>query len=103
MLGGLLSAYHLSDEDPLYLEKAIELADRMLPVFNTPSRLPSSLINLHLRKGADEPDVPGIVSTAEAATIQLEFRYLSFLTDNDSYWEAVEWVGISIVYLSELS
>jgi endoplasmic reticulum Man9GlcNAc2 1,2-alpha-mannosidase len=103
VLGGLLSVYHLSDEDPLYLEKAIELAERMLPVFNTPSRLPSSLINLHLRKGADEPDIPGIVSTAEAATIQLEFRYLSFLTDNDSYWEAAEWVGISIVYLSELS
>lgn len=100
MLGGLLSAYHLSDEDPLYLEKAIELAERILPVFNTPSGLPSSMINLHLRKGVNEPNSPDIVSTAEAATIQLEFRYLSFLTDNDIYWDSVERVGIVILFLS---
>jgi len=92
ILGGLLSAYHLSNEDPLYLEKAIDLAERMMPVFNTPSGLPLSMVNLHLRKGVDDPDNPGIVSTAEAATIQLEFRYLSFLSDNDRYWEAVELV-----------
>ncbi|KAF8868297.1 glycoside hydrolase, partial [Gymnopilus junonius] len=36
VLGGLLSAYHLSDNDPLYLDKAIDLADRMLPAFDTP-------------------------------------------------------------------
>jgi len=97
-----LSAYHLSDEDSLYLEKAIELADRMLPAFNTASGLPSSMVNLELREGVDNPDTPGIVSTAEAATIQLEFRYLSFLTDNDSYWDAVENVRISTVYPSDL-
>ena len=91
-MGGLLSAYHLSDEDPLYLEKAVELAERMLPAFNTPSGLPSTMINLQLREGVDDPK--GLVSTAEAATIQLEFRYLSFLTDDDSYWDAVERVGI---------
>jgi hypothetical protein len=102
ILGGLLSTYHLSDEDPLYLEKAIELAERIIPVFNTSSGLPLSMVNLHLRKGVDDPDSPGIVSTAEAATIQLEFRYLSFLTDNDRYWEAVEWVCITLMYLSEL-
>ena len=60
------------------------------------------MVNLYLRKGVDDPDSPGIVSTAEAATIQLEFRYLSFLTDNDQYWEAVEWVRITLMYLSEL-
>ena len=60
------------------------------------------MVNLHLRKGVDDPDSPGIVSTAEAATIQLEFRYLSFLTDNDRYWEAVEWVRITLMCLSEL-
>jgi hypothetical protein len=60
------------------------------------------MVNLLLRKGVDDPDSPGYVSTAEAATIQLEFRYLSFLTDNDRYWEAVERVRISLMYLSEL-
>ena len=73
-----------------------------MPVFDTPSGLPSPMVNLHLRKGVDDTDNPGFVSTAEAATIQLEFRYLSFLTDNDRYWEAVELVRISLMYLSEL-
>ena len=53
------------------------------------------MINLQLREAVDDPNVPGLVSTAEAATIQLEFRYLSFLTDNDTYWDAVERVGTS--------
>lgn len=43
MLGGLLSAYHLSDNDPVFLEKAVDLADRLLPVFDTVRRLLSSL------------------------------------------------------------
>ena len=37
LLGGLLSAYHLSDGDDLYLELATDLADRILPAFNTPT------------------------------------------------------------------
>lgn len=89
MLGGLLSAYHLSGED-LYLERATDLADRMLPVFDTPSGLPLSMVNLALRQGVDNSDSPGIVSTAEAATLQLEFRYLSFLTENNEYWDRAE-------------
>ncbi|KAF8168509.1 glycoside hydrolase [Crassisporium funariophilum] len=92
VLGGLLSAYHLSDEDPIFLEKATELADRMLPVFDTPSGLPLSMVNLARRKGVDDPNTPGLVSTAEASTLQLEFRYLSFLTDNENYWDKAEGV-----------
>ena len=61
------------------------------------------MVNLHLRKGVDDPNTPGLVSTAEAATIQLEFRYLSFLTDNDRYWEAAELVRFSLMYLFKLS
>lgn len=37
VLGGLLSAYHLADNDQLFLDKAIELADRLLPAFETQS------------------------------------------------------------------
>ncbi|KII94300.1 glycoside hydrolase family 47 protein [Plicaturopsis crispa FD-325 SS-3] len=92
VLGGLLSAYHLSGQDPLYLEKATELADRILPAFNTPAGLPLSNINLARRIGIPDPDWPGLVSTAEVATLQLEFRYLSYLTDNDIYWDKSEHV-----------
>ncbi|EIW87221.1 glycoside hydrolase family 47 protein [Coniophora puteana RWD-64-598 SS2] len=90
VLGGLLSAYHLSGGDNIYLEKARDLGDRMLPVFDTQTGLPLSKINLAQRKGVEDRDNRGLVSTAEAATLQLEFRYLSHLTDEDVYWEKAE-------------
>ena len=94
MLGGLLSAYHLSDYDPLYLDKAVELADRMLPAFDTPSGLPLPLVNLAEAKGYHTSDFPGLSSIAEVATLQLEFRYLAELTGDEVYWRAVEKVTI---------
>lgn len=90
VLGGLLSAYHISGEDPLYLERAVDLADRLLPVFDTPTGLPLPMINLVERKGIPDKEFPLLVSTAEVSTLQLEFRYLSFLTDNEIYWEKAE-------------
>ncbi|KAJ6568802.1 glycoside hydrolase [Mycena capillaripes] len=90
VLGGLLSAYELTDGDQLYLDRAVDLADRMLPVFDTPWGLPHSQVNLAKRLGVADPDNRGLVSTAEAATLQLEFRYLAFLTDNFEYWDKVE-------------
>ncbi|TFY73677.1 hypothetical protein EWM64_g10336 [Hericium alpestre] len=89
VLGGLLSAHHLSG-DELYLEKAKDLADRILPAFDTPSGLPLSMVNLAKREGVSDRDNQGLVSTAEAATLQLEFRYLSYLTDEDIYWKKAE-------------
>ncbi|TFK42101.1 glycoside hydrolase [Crucibulum laeve] len=90
VLGGLLSSYHLSSHDPLYLSKAVELADRMLPAFDTLSGLPYPLINLAQRKGQHTTDFPGLVSIAEVATLQLEFRYLSEVTGDERYWGVVE-------------
>ncbi|KAJ6508768.1 glycoside hydrolase [Mycena sanguinolenta] len=92
VLGGLLSAYHLSGNDSIYLEKAIELGDRIIPVFKTPSGLPLSNVNLALREGAVDPGWPEFVSSAEVATLQLELRYLSVLTGNSIYWEKGETV-----------
>ena len=43
-LGGLLSAYALS-KDPILVKKADQLARKLLPVFNTPSGLPTFGIN----------------------------------------------------------
>lgn len=89
-MGGLLAAYHLSGGDPIFLEKAKELGNRILPAFETPSGLPLSSINLQRHTGVPDFDNNGLVSTAEAATLQLEFRYLAFLTDEDIYWEKAE-------------
>ncbi|KAF8481629.1 glycoside hydrolase family 47 protein [Russula ochroleuca] len=90
VLGGLLSAYHHSGGDSLFLKRARELADRMLPVFDTPSGLPHPMVNLQRREGVWAKDDKEFVSTAEASTLQLEFRYLSELTDEDIYWRKAE-------------
>ncbi|QRV76440.1 glycoside hydrolase family 47 protein [Ceratobasidium sp. AG-Ba] len=97
VLGGLLSAHYLTGDD-LYLDRARELADRIMPVFETPSGLPTSMVNLCaskkegvcVSKGILDQDNNNLVSVAEAATLQLEFKYLSFLTDEDGYWRAAE-------------
>ncbi|KAG7100035.1 hypothetical protein E1B28_001821 [Marasmius oreades] len=90
VLGGLLSAYHLSGEDTLYLDKAIELADRIMPTFDTPSGLPYPSVNLAKRTGIPDKALPHLVSTAEVSTLQLELRYLSMLTANEEYWDKAE-------------
>ena len=48
------------------------------------------MINLEKRTGVRNEDMPSFVSTAEVATLQLEFRYLSQLTGDDDYWRKVE-------------
>lgn len=93
-MAGLLAAYHLSDGDPIFLEKAQDLGNRLLPVFDTPMGLPLSSVNLQRQEGVPDRDNAGLVSTAEAATLQLEFRYLSYLTDEDIYWEKAEEVRL---------
>jgi mannosyl-oligosaccharide alpha-1,2-mannosidase len=86
ILGGLLSAYHLSNNDKLYLEKAVDLGDRLLYAFDTESGIPYSDVVLSNGKSASY----GPSSTAEATTIQLEFKYLSHLTGDMKYWHAAE-------------
>ena len=49
VVGGLLSAYDLS-EDKLFLDKAREIADRLLPAWDTPSGIPYNIINLAFGK-----------------------------------------------------
>lgn len=44
-LGGLLSAYALSPNDTILLQRAIELADKLDPVFNSTSGLPYYGVN----------------------------------------------------------
>ena len=94
MLGGLLATYHLT-EDEMFLEKAKDLADRIIPAFDTPAGLPLTLVNLAQRIGVPDPDNKGLVSTAEVSTLQLEFKYLSELLEEDVYWEKAEQVCIA--------
>ena len=106
MLGGLLSAHYLSttfpelapltDDDEgaagedLYLEKAKDLADRLMGAFDSPSGVPFASVNLKTLAGVPSHDDGGASSTAEAATLQLELKYLSKLTGETNYWEKAE-------------
>lgn len=45
VVGGLLSAYDLS-QDKVFLEKAQDIAGRLLPAWDSPSGIPYNIINL---------------------------------------------------------
>lgn len=80
VVGGLLSAYHLSG-DRMFLDKAIDLGNRLLPCFDSPSGIPFSDVNIGSLT-AHAPKWSPDSSTSEVATIQLEFRDLSRSSDN---------------------
>lgn len=90
VLGGLLSAYHLSKDD-LFLKKAIDLGERLLPAFDSRSNIPYSDVNL-LTHGAHAPRWGPDSSVSEVSTIQLEFRDLTYTTGDSKYKEAVDTV-----------
>ncbi|KAL6567304.1 Mannosyl-oligosaccharide 1,2-alpha-mannosidase mns3 [Orobanche gracilis] len=96
VLGGLLSAYHLSGGEQgvnvsargpnpaVYLENAKNLADRLIIAFiSSPSDIPFSDVVLRDRSAHPAPD--GLSSTAEVSSLQLEFNYLSSLTGDPKY------------------
>lgn len=105
MLGGLLSAHYLSTEfegkyapvqdslsDDLYIETAMDLADRLLGAYESHSGVPFASINLHTMQGIPSHADGGASSTAEATTLQLEMKYLAKLTGEEHYWEKAEHV-----------
>lgn len=99
MVGGLLSAHYLqevlhlvpSDKNTdLYLEKAVDLADRIMGAFESKSGIPYASVNLKTSQGIQSHTDGGASSTAEATTLQLELKYLSKLTGEALYWDCAE-------------
>ncbi len=105
MLGGLLSAHYLSTAFPnmapigtggsvssedLYLEKASDLADRLLGAYDSQSGVPFASVNLRTMRGIPSHVDGGASSTAEATSLQLEMKYLSKLTGEKVYWDRAE-------------
>uniref|UniRef100_UPI0037E9B975 mannosyl-oligosaccharide 1,2-alpha-mannosidase IA n=1 Tax=Semicossyphus pulcher TaxID=241346 RepID=UPI0037E9B975 len=88
-VGGLLSAYYLTGEE-LFKSKALELGEKLLPAFNTPTGIPRGVINL----GSGTSWSWGWASAgssilAEFGTLHLEFVHLSELSNNPIYTEKV--------------
>ncbi|KAI8865818.1 seven-hairpin glycosidase, partial [Ramicandelaber brevisporus] len=118
VLGGLLSAHYLthtmlpkderSDENAVFLERAVELADELVYSFNTPTGLPREKTYLQSAKSFERlHSMPTYEIEAEhgsggtpaqrkqhkdtysvcavGGTMQLELEYLSYLTKNATY------------------
>ncbi|KAF9443158.1 glycoside hydrolase family 47 protein [Macrolepiota fuliginosa MF-IS2] len=95
-LGGLLSAYALSNE-PILLHQADALALKLLPVFNgTQSGLPAYSVNV--KTGLTGFSwTQNMVIFAEATSCQLEYKYLAKLTGRKEYYDKVE-RAMDIIY-----
>ena len=100
-MGGLLSAHHLSG-DSIFLEKAYDLGNRSLPAFSTPSSIPFSDINLKSRT-AKSPYWTTDSSISEVATLQLEFKDLSYATQDGRFEHAAAKVSQKIHALQKTS
>jgi len=99
-LGGLLSAYALS-QDPILLMRADDLGIALLPAFDTPSGLPMYSVNPVTGKGA-QGWVGGSTILSEALSCQLEYKYLAYLTGRTQYYAAVEKI-MNIMYTEDWS
>ncbi len=79
LLGGLLSA-HLACGDKALLDKARDLADRLMPAFDTPTGFPFRYVNLRTGAVRDAKTNP-----AEIGSLMSEWGTLSRLTGDRRY------------------
>ncbi|KAL9879138.1 mannosyl-oligosaccharide alpha-1,2-mannosidase IA [Glossina fuscipes] len=89
-IGGLLTMYAFTG-DAMYKEKAQQVADKLLPAFQTPTGIPHSLINPKTGMSKNYGWASGSSSIlSEFGTLHLEFSYLSDITGNPLYRERVQ-------------
>ncbi|XP_062266839.1 mannosyl-oligosaccharide 1,2-alpha-mannosidase IA [Platichthys flesus] len=88
-VGGLLSAYYLSGKE-VFRRKAVELGEKLLPAFKTPTGIPWALLNLKSGIGRNWPWASGGSSIlAEYGTLHLEFMHLGQLSGNPEFAQKV--------------
>lgn len=109
-LGGLMSAHALCSETPsnlahvqspfahlcdpedaqMYLDAASYLSNQLHPAFDTATGIPKRDVDFYTGHAYADEENHGSSSLAEATTVQLEFKYLSFRTDDASLWRMAE-------------
>ncbi|XP_052035600.1 mannosyl-oligosaccharide 1,2-alpha-mannosidase IB isoform X2 [Apodemus sylvaticus] len=88
-IGGLLAAYYLSGEE-IFKTKAVQLAEKLLPAFNTPTGIPWAMVNLKSGVGRNWGWASaGSSILAEFGTLHMEFVHLSYLTGDLTYYNKV--------------
>lgn len=91
-LGGLLTLYAFTG-DEMFKQKAIHVADKLLPAFQSPTGIPYALINFRNSVSKNYAWASGGSSIlSEFGTLHLEFAYLSDITGNPVYKERVQTV-----------
>lgn len=83
LVGGLLSAFALTG-DPLFRDRANQVAERLLPAFDNKTGLPNGQINLSNNQSSG-----GWPVLAEWGTLSLEFNYLSDVTGSGEYRQSI--------------
>ncbi|XP_004614481.1 mannosyl-oligosaccharide 1,2-alpha-mannosidase IB [Sorex araneus] len=88
-IGGLLAAFYLSGEE-IFKIKAVQLAEKLLPAFNTPTGIPWAMVNLKSGVGRNWGWASaGSSILAEFGTLHMEFVHLSYLTGDPVYYQKV--------------
>ena len=84
LLGGLLSAYQM-DGDGRWLDLAVDLTDRLMPAFDSPTGMPYRYV--HLQTGATRDPLN---NPAEIGTLMLELGTVSRITGDPRYYDAAK-------------
>ncbi|XP_071539362.1 mannosyl-oligosaccharide 1,2-alpha-mannosidase IA isoform X2 [Panulirus ornatus] len=88
-VGGLLSVYSLTG-DPLFRDRALHIARKLLPAFDTPTGIPYALINVATGVAKNYAWASGGSSIlSEFGTLHLEFVYLSDISGDPVFTEKV--------------
>uniref|UniRef100_A0A673WJ40 alpha-1,2-Mannosidase n=1 Tax=Salmo trutta TaxID=8032 RepID=A0A673WJ40_SALTR len=88
-IGGLLATYYLSGQE-VFKVKAVQLAEKLLPAFNTPTGIPWAMVNLKSGVGRNWGWASaGSSILAEFGTLHMEFVHLTYLTGNPAYYQKV--------------
>lgn len=92
-LGGLVAAYDVTGghkgDYPLLLKKAVELAEILMGVFDTPNRMPVLYYNWRPAFVSQPHRASTRAGIAELGTLSMEFTRLAQLTGEDKYYDAV--------------
>ncbi|XP_060525128.1 mannosyl-oligosaccharide 1,2-alpha-mannosidase IA isoform X1 [Cylas formicarius] len=89
-VAGLLSCFALTG-DTIFRDKAQQIADKLLPAFNTPTGIPNALVNFKTgvsRNYGWASSSSSILS--EFGTLHMEFAYLSDVTAKSVYRNKVD-------------
>ncbi|KAG6011060.1 hypothetical protein E4U21_000091 [Claviceps maximensis] len=101
-LGGLIAAYDVSGgasgRYSFLLDKAVELAEILMGIFDTPNRMPV-LYYYWSPEDTSRPRRAGEAGMAELATLSLEFTRLAQVTGQHKYYDAIDRITNALIDL----